>query len=60
MADEMLERRKGGRPRVVEPSGVRLSTYVRSPDYDRLLKLAKAHDRSVSGLVRDLLRLRLK
>jgi hypothetical protein len=50
--------RKGGRPRVDEP-GTRLSTYIRNSDYDRLVRLALKHDRTVSALVRDLLKLKL-
>lgn len=57
MSDD--KKNKGGRPRV-DPPGVRVSTFVRSPDYDRLLKLAQRHETSVSGIVRDLLRLQLK
>jgi hypothetical protein len=50
--------RKGGRPKVDEP-GTRLSTYVRNSDYDRLVRLALKHDRTVAALVRDLLKLKL-
>jgi len=57
MSDEPT-RNRGGRPRVAEP-GVALSTYVRASDYDRIARLALKQDRSVSAIVRDLLRLRL-
>jgi len=50
---------KGGRPRAASP-GVRVMTWVRAPDYDRLCTLAKRDDKSISGAVRDLLKLRLK
>lgn len=50
---------KGGRPRV-DPPGARVTTWVRSSEYERLLKLAKAQDKSISGLVRDLLKLKLE
>lgn len=53
------DRRKPGRPRVEEP-GTRLSTYVRNSDYDRLVKLAFKNDRTVSAIVRDLLKLKLR
>lgn len=46
-----------GRPRV-EP-GAKVTTYVRASDYDRLLRLANSHDRTLSGLIRDLLKLKL-
>ena len=48
-----------GRPRVAVP-GVRVTTWVREPDYDRLLALAQKHDLSISATVRDLLKLRLR
>jgi len=51
-------RNKGGRPRAEEPRA-KLSTYVRASDYDRIVRLALKEDRSVSALVRDLLKLRL-
>jgi hypothetical protein len=50
--------RKGGRPRVDEP-GHSLTTYVRTSDYDRLVRLALKHDRTVAALVRELLKLKL-
>ena len=53
------KRRRPGRPRV-EVSGTKLSTYVRTPDYDRIVRLALKEDRTVSAIVRDLLRLNLK
>ena len=59
MTDDDTPRNKGGRPRV-DDQGLRLSTYVRSSDYDRLIKLAQKQDKSMSGLIRDLLRLKLR
>jgi hypothetical protein len=51
---------KAGRPRSETP-GVRVTTWMREPDYDRLLRLAKSRDdNSISGAMRDLLKLRLK
>jgi hypothetical protein len=50
-------RRAPGRPRA-EP-GTKLSTYVRTADYDRLVRKALEQDQSLSALVRDLLRLKL-
>jgi hypothetical protein len=47
-----------GRPRVAEP-GATLTTYVRSSDYDRLLRLATLQRKSLASLVRDLLRLKI-
>lgn len=51
--------RKRGRPRLAEP-GAKLTTYVRISDYDRLVRLATQSDKSLSGLIRDLLRLKLR
>jgi len=59
MADDPPPKRKPGRPRVEEP-GTRLSTFLRNSDYDRLVRLALKQDRSVSALVRDLLKVRLR
>ena len=58
MRDEN-EKKKRGRPRAAVP-GARVSTWVKTPDYDRLLDLAQRHQTSISGVVRDLLRLKLK
>lgn len=55
MADDA--KRPPGRPRA-EP-GTKLSTYVRTADYDRLVRVALKSDRTVSAIVRDLLRLKL-
>ena len=52
------DRRKPGRPRAPEP-GTRLSTYLRNSDYDRLVRLALKEDRTVSAVVRELLKLKL-
>jgi hypothetical protein len=57
MTDE--KKNKGGRPRAETP-GVKVTTWLRAPDYDRLYTLAKRDDKSLSGAMRDLLRLRLK
>lgn len=49
---------KGGRPRLEVP-GIRVSTWVSAPDYDRLLDLANRHEKSLSGVIRELLKLKL-
>jgi hypothetical protein len=56
--DARLPPRKGGRPRVDDPRTT-VTTYVRTADYDRLVRLALKHDRTVSAIVRDLLKLKL-
>jgi hypothetical protein len=50
--------RPPGRPRVEEP-GRHIATYIRTSDYDRLVRLALKHDRPVSAVFRDLLLKRL-
>jgi len=50
---------KGGRPRVDEP-GTSVSTWLRPGDHDKLIRLASLREMSVSALVRDLLRLKLR
>jgi hypothetical protein len=55
----LQKRNKPGRPKAAE-QGAKLSTWVPTSQYDRLLKLANAREQSISGLVRDLLRLKLR
>lgn len=59
MADERPPPKPRGRPRVDDP-GVNVTTYVRSRDYDRLVRLAHTTEKSLSGLIRELLRLKLR
>jgi hypothetical protein len=47
-----------GRPRAPD-RGETVTTYVRSSDYDRLLRLAADQRKSLACVVRDLLRLKL-
>jgi hypothetical protein len=47
--------KRGGRPRVDE-RGERLSTYLRVSDHDAIVRLALKSDRSVSAVVRTILR----
>jgi hypothetical protein len=50
---------KPGRP----PSlvkGCTVSTYLREPEIDRLARLARRHDMSLSGLLRQLIRRELR
>lgn len=53
------EKRPPGRPRADEP-GVVVATWLRSSEYDRLIRQAQTQDQSVSALIRDLLRVSLK
>jgi hypothetical protein len=59
MTDQVTPKSKGGRPRAVE-SSVLVSSWIRSSDYQKILKAAKAKDVTVSALVRSLVRLTLR
>lgn len=48
--------RPRGRPRVEEP-GTTVTAWVRTKEYDRLVKMASTREQSLSSLVRDLLTL---
>jgi len=58
MTDDPKPKRAGGRPRAIDP-GSRLSAWVRERDHDRLVRIAKRNDQSVSSLVRQLLALKI-
>jgi len=58
MSDEPKPRRAGGRPRADEP-GSTISAWLRESEHDRLIKIAKRNEQSVSSLVRQLLNLRI-
>lgn len=51
----MLEGRKRGRPKVSEPRST-VSTWIPASQHDKLIKLAKQREVSVSCLVRALIR----
>ena len=53
------EKRPPGRPRAEEP-GVPVATWLRTGEYDRLIRQAQAQEQTVSALIRDLLRLKLR
>lgn len=48
-----------GRPRVAAPAGASATTWLRGADYDRLIALAKREDKTLSALIRDLLKLKI-
>lgn len=58
MSSEIPPRRRG-RPKLAEPSGISLTTWLRPSQYDQLARLAAKHDVSLSSLARDLLLKRL-
>jgi hypothetical protein len=49
---------KRGRPKADEP-GSSVSTWLRAGEHDQLIRLARQHERTVSSLVRELLKLQL-
>jgi hypothetical protein len=48
-----------GRPRVEEPNGTSVTTWLRVGDHDRLIQLAKREEKTLSALLRELLKLKL-
>lgn len=52
-------RRQRGRPRVEEPRST-VSTWLPAHAHDRLIRLAKREEQSISATIRQLLILRLK
>ena len=58
MPDEPVKPRPRGRP-ALEVKGTSVSAWIRPNEYDRLVKMAHQQDKSVSALVRSLLKLRL-
>ena len=57
MSDQAASKR--GRPRARIP-GVAVGTWLRTPEYDRLLRLATQRDTTVSALLRRLVTRRLR
>lgn len=59
MAETTNPPRGRGRPRAEEPH-TSLSVWMKSRDYDRIVKLAQQQEKSLSAAARDLLIVRLK
>jgi hypothetical protein len=59
MAETSIPRRHVGRPPVVERMAS-VTTNLPPPYLDRIIQLAKKHDRTVAATVRQLLMLRLR
>jgi len=53
------DKRKPGRPKAVEPGAV-LSAWMRRSDLDSIMRRALREDKSVSALVRELLKLPIR
>ena len=58
MCSERKEKPKRGRPKSDEP-GSAVMTWLRAGEHDRLIALAKREEKTISALVRDLLKVRL-
>jgi cytidylate kinase len=48
-----------GRPRIELAASTSLTTWVRASDYDRLAQIAKREEKSLSAIVRELVKLKL-
>jgi hypothetical protein len=48
-----------GRPRVAAPAGASATTWLRVADHDRLIQLAKREEKTLSALLRDLVKLKI-
>jgi len=55
-----LSSKPRGRPKVDDPVGTSVTTWLRHGDHDRLLALAKRHEKTISALVRELLKLQIR
>lgn len=52
---QLTAKSRGGRPRVNEPKGSAVSTWLCKSEHDRLAQLAIRRETSISSLVRSLL-----
>jgi hypothetical protein len=48
-----------GRPRADEPASNAVTTWLQPRDHDRLIALAKREEKTISALVRELLKLKI-
>lgn len=61
-ADEAVtehEKRPRGRPKAEEPAGSSVTAWLRPGEHDRLIELAKREDKTISALVRELVKLKV-
>lgn len=54
----MNEKGRRGRPKAEEPGGP-VTTWLRNGDHDRLIALAKREEKTISALVRELVKFRI-
>lgn len=56
----MTEKEKRrGRPKVEDPAGSSVTAWLRPGEHDRLIALAKREDKTISALVRELVKLKV-
>lgn len=55
----MADKAPGGRPKGPEP-GSSVSTWLRQSEHDRLIRIAQQQDTTISKLVREMLRVKLR
>ena len=48
-----------GRPKVDDPAGSSVTTWLRPEEHDRLIELAKLEEKTISALVRELVTQRI-
>lgn len=48
-----------GRPRVLAPVGAPVTTWLRLGDYDRLVQVAKLEQKTVSAIIRELVKVKI-
>jgi len=54
-----LSSKPRGRPKVAGPAANSVSTWLPAGDHDRLIALAKREEKTISALIRELLKLRI-
>lgn len=59
MSSDLREKPKRGRPKADEPVGSSVTAWLRPSEHDRLIALAKQEEKTISALVRELLKLKI-
>jgi hypothetical protein len=56
---KFLSSKPRGRPKVEAPAANSVTTWLPAADHDRLIALAKREEKTISALVRELLKLKI-